>query len=432
MEIRGLSSEAIDSYVALFANRLHKALKTTLSHVSISLTHALVSAGDPEPSYAPMDSIAAIQTLWNSELSDLNDELSVIFVASTKKIAYESGVGSQLEAPDPLGGYAQNVLARSMAHVRAFSAEVYDTAKKQVTLAMQDGLSIDETAQLIENVAEIKFAKAKTIAQTAVIGAVNGGEWAQMLQLAKQFDTVVTKTWEATEDSHTRPTHAAADGQTVALEEKFHVGGSFLNYPGDPLGTPAEIVNCRCTQLFDADVEDGIESPQTSSGDQTGQSAVVAMGQLDTDLTAAVNAEFNALHPRGKDGKFITKGTGLPDKVLEVLVSIRGGHTYGDFKNSDVESFLGYANQITPAQWHNLKPEDQKHITDFVDSAMEEGVPGSAHAGVHLEDIAAVEPDIQPHEDVFNPATQLPTGQHGTQATKKVEEIKPTHTATPF
>lgn len=56
------------------------------------------------------------------------------------------------------------------------------------------------------------------------------------------------KTWRAHKDELTRPTHAAANGQTVPINEPFIVGGYALMFPGDTSrgAPPQEIVNCRC------------------------------------------------------------------------------------------------------------------------------------------------------------------------------------------
>jgi len=61
----------------------------------------------------------------------------------------------------------------------------------------------------------------------------------------------ISKEWVAVLDSRTRATHAAADGQVVAFNGTFKVGGYDLRYPGDStLGAPAqEVVNCRCKAL---------------------------------------------------------------------------------------------------------------------------------------------------------------------------------------
>lgn len=53
-------------------------------------------------------------------------------------------------------------------------------------------------------------------------------------------------TWICTLDSKTRASHWAADGQRVPLGGTFTVGQDQLRFPCDPLGSPAEVKNCRC------------------------------------------------------------------------------------------------------------------------------------------------------------------------------------------
>lgn len=93
--------------------------------------------------------------------------------------------------------------------------------------------------------------RGETIARTETIKALNAGRQEGLDQLvdsgrldADQIDRV----WDATGDARTRPTHAAADGQSAGSDGVFTVGGYQMRYPGDTsLGAPAgEVVNCRC------------------------------------------------------------------------------------------------------------------------------------------------------------------------------------------
>lgn len=54
------------------------------------------------------------------------------------------------------------------------------------------------------------------------------------------------KRWVSREDDRVRHTHAIADGQTVGVHDHFHVGASFMAYPGDKTAPPGEVINCRC------------------------------------------------------------------------------------------------------------------------------------------------------------------------------------------
>jgi hypothetical protein len=54
------------------------------------------------------------------------------------------------------------------------------------------------------------------------------------------------KTWYTSVDERVRSTHAALHAQTLDLFDSFDTPSGPLRFPGDPLGTPGEIINCRC------------------------------------------------------------------------------------------------------------------------------------------------------------------------------------------
>jgi len=84
------------------------------------------------------------------------------------------------------------------------------------------------------------------IARTTVTGASNDGN----IEAWRQSQVVKGKTWiSALQPERSREEHMAAHGQTVALDEMFTVGGEQLAYPGDPFGSPGNIINCLCTLI---------------------------------------------------------------------------------------------------------------------------------------------------------------------------------------
>lgn len=111
-----------------------------------------------------------------------------------------------------------------------------------------EGLGPNGTAGLIRDEVggEAGALRANTIARTETHTAANYGSQ----QAAEATDLELVKEWAAVEDDRTRPSHAEADTQTVELDEAFSVGGSELQYPGDPSGPAEEIINCRCTVLY--------------------------------------------------------------------------------------------------------------------------------------------------------------------------------------
>jgi hypothetical protein len=66
------------------------------------------------------------------------------------------------------------------------------------------------------------------------------------------------KTWSTVIDGRERPTHNAANGQTVASDAPFTVGGAHGMYPGDPILPPSESINCRCAVIGGGVPEDRI------------------------------------------------------------------------------------------------------------------------------------------------------------------------------
>lgn len=73
------------------------------------------------------------------------------------------------------------------------------------------------------------------------------------MRAASQSNFEMTKEWIAAKDDRTRKDHRLENGQIVDFNEPFIMNdGSQLQYPGDPKGTAAQVINCRCTIAFKA------------------------------------------------------------------------------------------------------------------------------------------------------------------------------------
>ena len=126
---------------------------------------------------------------------------------------------------------------------------VGQTTATQIEAALQAGQQagwgVRQTAQMIDQTVFGGLARqrATTIARTETIGALNEGAY-----IAAQESGVVTEAeWLTQQDQRVRDTHMGQDGQRVPL------GRTFLNgcrFPGDPMGQPEEVINCRCTLLY--------------------------------------------------------------------------------------------------------------------------------------------------------------------------------------
>lgn len=60
------------------------------------------------------------------------------------------------------------------------------------------------------------------------------------------------KTWRTRGDNRVRAAHAAANGQTVGVNDMFRVGGELLSYPADSShgASVSNTANCRCSAIY--------------------------------------------------------------------------------------------------------------------------------------------------------------------------------------
>lgn len=115
----------------------------------------------------------------------------------------------------------------------------------QVSRSIATGMTFSQTAKALEGYTKIGYNNAIRIARTEGHRIQTTATMDAMTE-AKDRGADVVKQWDATLDGATRESHAAVDGQIRELNEKFSNG---LSYPGDPSGSAAEVINCRCALL---------------------------------------------------------------------------------------------------------------------------------------------------------------------------------------
>lgn len=126
---------------------------------------------------------------------------------------------------------------------------------RSVRRAMTEGRALDAKSidKLSGRYADRLLAhRGEMIARTETIAALSAGRMEgleQLIETGRVNREAVKVEWDATGDSHTRPDHAAMEGQAIQLGEAFTFpDGSEARFPGDSsLGAPAkQIVACRC------------------------------------------------------------------------------------------------------------------------------------------------------------------------------------------
>jgi len=120
-----------------------------------------------------------------------------------------------------------------------------ETVDRMIRIANEKNWTVAEFARnLFDKVDDLTPWKARLWARTESVKVDNYGE----LEGYKQTEFVEKKGWMCSFVPESRESHMAADGQEVALDEDFNVGGKAMAFPGDPKGGPENDCNCLCGQ----------------------------------------------------------------------------------------------------------------------------------------------------------------------------------------
>lgn len=144
---------------------------------------------------------------------------------------------------------AQWIERNSAQRAGEISSTTRDIISRIVLRGTGEGLTGPEIAKEIRvNSIAISPARARTIARTETHSASQ----AASLEIVSDTDLAddLKKEWVSVEDERVRPDHNEANGQKRPLDEPFSVGGTSLMFPGDPNGTPSQIINCRCAMVY--------------------------------------------------------------------------------------------------------------------------------------------------------------------------------------
>lgn len=191
---------------------------------------------------------ALVRQAQESMMGALSDTLGDAGLATPGGVRVTFG----MTAPIP-----QQILNQLGERAEQMSEALREPVAHAIARGWAEGASVPDTAGMIRAAAaDATPAQARMLARTDLIGMSNGAnQWAvRELNAAGQRSgegaPIAQKQWLSAGDARVRDTHAEADGQTVAIDQPYNVGGSPLSYPGDPFGPNAEVCNCRCTELY--------------------------------------------------------------------------------------------------------------------------------------------------------------------------------------
>lgn len=191
--------------------------------------------------------------LWERQIDGLIDHLRLIARAGWINASGQLGVDVPYQRDDP-------ILVDQLLRTRNLMVRTVDEVYRQVIHALGEsvaaGGTTEDQVERVRHVLDVTGtenwpARSRTVAVTEVHRAWNFGALAASMRIQRREATVtIFKAWDAREDSAVRPGHKRADGQTVSIYQPFIVNMEPLMMPGDPSGSPSNVINCRCKPRF--------------------------------------------------------------------------------------------------------------------------------------------------------------------------------------
>jgi uncharacterized protein with gpF-like domain len=132
---------------------------------------------------------------------------------------------------------------------------IADTDRDDVIDAIGKGLAEGEgtaaIARTIRKVSALTPFRAATVARTETHAAATFGSIESVRQAEQELGIKMLKEWLPTMDDRTREDHRAmASYGPIPMDEKFLVGGTLMDRPGDPSGPAEQVIACRCALAY--------------------------------------------------------------------------------------------------------------------------------------------------------------------------------------
>lgn len=212
------------------------------------------------------------------------------------------------------------------------------------------GESIPQIAKRLRTVTDMSKNAAIRNARTMTTGAENRGR-VDSYKRAEKMGIKLHQRWLATHDSKTRQTHRYIDGEVQEVGERFSNG---CRYPGDPLGAPAEVYNCRCTLIAALDdyPDNFYKNFETIDG----------MSYEEWKGRKAETAETKKEAPKAQAPSY-TPVTNKAESLKE-LGKLFGSIAQG-FKSIDEGLMVANTNRLLElnARFHAIKPENKGELS---------------------------------------------------------------------
>jgi SPP1 gp7 family putative phage head morphogenesis protein len=177
----------------------------------------------------------------------------IAFTVPIYERALRYGAGTLAEEIDVSSGFSLSdaLVIYYLTNIPLRLTRIIDTIKDDIRKQLQQGAAknetVDELAGRFRGVFASATKRVSTISTTEISRALN---YARSIEMQKS--NYKMKIWFTALDEKVRPTHRKMHGLSIPIGQSWVLGsGSTLRFPGDPMGSAAETINCRCIELID-------------------------------------------------------------------------------------------------------------------------------------------------------------------------------------
>lgn len=183
------------------------------------------------------------QAAWDAEVDSI-----MTVIGQITRLAWSQAVDVP---PVSRHAFVMAQLAMTQNFLVRIPDEVYDLVFAEITDAVNRGEDVDGVAAIVDRVLDYSGSerwphRARVIAQTETTRAYGAGTLAGGLEQSRLTGRLLRKRWDTEHDAKVRASHREVDGDVLDLGMPFYVDGVPLMFPGDPMGPPETVINCRC------------------------------------------------------------------------------------------------------------------------------------------------------------------------------------------
>lgn len=161
-------------------------------------------------------------------------------------------LSAELGRKDPLK-YPPERALRALKERENQLTDIADDIWGKMKAVIEDSVNAGEPTEKLAKRLRAEFNEVNDVRGLAIAQTETGIMYGTARQEGMEQAGVSNKQWLTSGGDTVRPEHAAANRQIVGVNDAFNVGGELLRFPGDPNGSPGNIINCRCVSIATED-----------------------------------------------------------------------------------------------------------------------------------------------------------------------------------